>query len=223
ALLGAVDHHFKTAESNVDAVNAMDSFYNQAYRMITSQSAREAFDLTKEPDQIKDAYGRNAAGQRLLLSRRLVEAGVRMVTVSYGGWDHHSNLKSAMEANMVNFDKAYAALITDLKQRGLLDSTLVLISSEFGRTPKINNTNGRDHWPRVFSSVLAGGGIKAGFVYGKSDALAAEPEDNPVTPEQIAATLFELVGIDPHKKIMTPDLRPVEISYNSQPIKEIIT
>jgi len=222
-LLNAVDNHFKIAESNVDAVKAMDSFYNQAYGMITSQSAREAFDLTKEPDQIKDAYGRNAAGQRLLLSRRLVEAGVRMVTVSYGGWDHHSNLKSAMEANMVNFDKAYAALITDLKQRGLLDSTLVLISSEFGRTPKINNTNGRDHWPRVFSSVLAGGGIKAGFVYGKSDALAAEPEDNPVTPEQIAATLFELVGIDPHKKIMTPDLRPVEISYNSQPIKEIIT
>lgn len=221
-LLGAVDHHFKTAESNVDAVNAMDSFYNQAYSMVTSQQAREAFDLTKESEKTKDMYGRNAAGMRLLLTRRLIEAGVRMVTVSYGSWDHHSNLKTAMESNMVNFDKAYAALITDLKQRGLLDSTLVMISSEFGRTPKINNTNGRDHWPRVFSSVLAGGGIKAGFVYGKSDALAAEPEDNPVTPEQIAATLFDLVGIDPHKKIMTPDLRPVEISYNSQLIKEII-
>ena len=160
ALLGAVDHHFKTAESNVDAVNAMDSFYNQAYSMVTSQQAREAFDLTKESEKTKDMYGRNAAGMRLLLTRRLIEAGVRMVTVSYGSWDHHSNLKTAMESNMVNFDKAYAALITDLKQRGLLDSTLVMISSEFGRTPKINNTNGRDHWPRVFSSVLAGVELK---------------------------------------------------------------
>lgn len=221
-LLSAVDNHFKTAENNVDAVKAMDSFYNQAYSMITSQSAREAFDLTKESDSVKDAYGRNAAGQRLLLARRLIESGVRMVTVSYGSWDHHSNLKGAMESNMVNFDKAYAALITDLKQRGLLDSTLVMISSEFGRTPKINNTNGRDHWPRVFSSVLAGGGIKSGFVYGKSDALAAEPEDNPVSPGQIAATMFSLVGVDIHKKLMTSDMRPVEITYDTQAIEQII-
>lgn len=221
-LLDLVDNQFKTAEMNVDAVRAMDSFYNQAYSMITSKTAKISFDLSKETAQTKESYGNNAAGQRLLLARRLVEAGVRMVTVTYGGWDHHSNLKSAMESNMINFDKAYAALITDLKQRGLLDSTLVLISSEFGRTPKINNTNGRDHWPRVFSTVLAGGGIKAGFVYGKSDALAAEPENDPVTPGQIAATIFNQLGVEIHKKLMTADMRPVEIVYDANPIDQII-
>jgi len=222
SLLGAVDDYFKTKESHVDAVKAMDSFYNDAYSMLSSTQAREAFELSKETDVMRDAYGRNAAGQRLLLSRRLVEAGVRMVTVTYGGWDHHSNLKSAFETNMINFDKAYAMLITDLKQRGLLDSTLVMITSEFGRTPKINGTNGRDHWPRVFSTVLAGGGTKAGFAYGTSDALAAEPETDPVSPAQLAATMFHLMGIDPRKRLMTPDMRPVEIVYEAQPIEQII-
>jgi hypothetical protein len=222
ALLGAVDDYFKTRESHVDAIKAMDSFYNDAYSMISSTQAREAFELSKETDAMREAYGKNAAGQRLLLSRRLVEAGVRMVTVTYGGWDHHSNLKSAFEANMMNFDKAYAMLITDLKQRGLLDSTLVMITSEFGRTPKINSTNGRDHWPRVFSTVLAGGGTKAGFAYGTSDALAAEPETDPVSPSQLAATMFHLMGIDPRKKLMTPDLRPVEIVYEDNPIDKIL-
>lgn len=222
ALLGAVDDFFKTRESNVDNIKAMDSFYNQAYAMISSKEAREAFDLSKEPNSVRDAYGRNAAGQRLLLTRRLIEAGVRMITVTYGGWDHHSNIKQAFESNMVNFDKAYAYFITDLKQRGLLSSTLVMVSSEFGRTPKINSTNGRDHWPRVFSTVLAGGGIKAGFAYGTSDALAAEPDENPVSPGEIAATLYHLIGVSPRKKLMTPDLRPVEVVYEADPIEKIL-
>lgn len=222
ALLGAVDDYFKNKESHVDAVKAMDSFYNDAYNMVSSTQAREAFELSKETDAMRDAYGRNAAGQRMLLARRLVEAGVRMVTVTYGSWDHHSNLKGAFESNMMNFDKAYAMLITDLKQRGLLDSTLVMITSEFGRTPKINGTNGRDHWPRVFSSVLAGGGTKAGFAYGTSDALAAEPDSDPVSPGQLAATMYHLMGIDPRKKLMTPDLRPVEIVYEEDPIEKIL-
>ena len=221
-LLGAVDEHFKTREAHVDAVKAMDAFYNEAYGMVSSSQAREAFELSKETDAIRDAYGRNAAGQRLLLARRLVESGVRMVTVTYGGWDHHSNLKGAFEANMVNFDKAYAMLITDLKQRGLLNSTLVMITSEFGRTPKINQTNGRDHWPRVFSTVLAGGGVKAGFAYGTSDALAADPDTDPVTPGQLAATMYQLIGISPRKKLMTPDLRPVEVVYEADPIEQIL-
>ena len=222
ALLNVVDDYFKTRESHVDSVKAMDAFYSDGYSMISSTQAREAFELSKETDAMRDAYGRNAAGQRLLLSRRLVEAGVRMVTVTYGSWDHHSNLKGAFESNMLNFDKAYAMLITDLKQRGLLDSTLVMITSEFGRTPKINQTNGRDHWPRVFSTVLAGGGTKAGFAYGTSDALAAEPETDAVTPSQLAATMFHLMGIDPRKKLMTPDLRPIEIVYEQDPIEEIL-
>lgn len=221
-MLGIVDDYFKTRESHVDAVKAMDSFYNDAYSMISSTQAREAFEISKEPEAVRQAYGKNAAGQRFLLARRLVEAGVRMVTVTYGSWDHHSNLKNAFESNMVNFDKAYAALITDLRQRGLLDSTLVLVTSEFGRTPKINQTNGRDHWPRVFSTVLAGGGTKAGFAYGTSDALAAEPDSDPVSPGQLAATMYHLMGIDPRKKLMTPDLRPVEIVYVEDPIEQIL-
>ena len=222
ALLGAVDEHFKTRESNVDAIKAMDSFYNDAYAMLSSTQARESFELAKEPDVVRDAYGRNAAGQRLLLARRLVESGVRMVTVTYGSWDHHSNLKGAYESNMVNFDKAFATFINDLKQRGLLDSTLVMVTSEFGRTPKINQTNGRDHWPRVFSTVLAGGGVKAGYAYGTSDALASEPDADPVTPQQFAATMFHLIGISPRTKLMTPDLRPVEVVYEAEPIEQIL-
>lgn len=222
ALLGAVDDHFKTRESHVDAIKAMDSFYNDAYSMLSSTQARESFELSKEPDAVRDAYGRNAAGQRLLLARRLIEAGVRMVTVTYGSWDHHSNLKGAYESNMVNFDRAFATFISDLKQRGLLNSTLVMVTSEFGRTPKINNTNGRDHWPKVFSTVLAGGGIKAGYAYGTSDALASEPDSDPVTPQQFAATMYHLIGISPRKKLMTPDLRPVEVVYEADPIEKIL-
>lgn len=222
SLLDAVDDHFMKKEINVDAVKAMDTFYKDAYSMISSQQAREAFVLSKETDATRDMYGKNAAGQRLLLARRLIEAGVRMVTVSYGGWDHHSNIKQAYEQNMIAFDKAFAALISDLKQRGLLSSTLVLVTSEFGRTPKINATNGRDHWPRVFSTVLAGGGIKAGYAHGTSDALAAEPDSDATSPGDLAATMFDLMGIDCNKKLMTPDLRPVQIVYDASPIKQII-
>lgn len=222
SLLGAVDDHFMQLEGKVDAVKAMDTFYKDAYSMVSSKQAREAFLLTKESDATREMYGKNAAGQRLLLSRRLVEAGVRMVTVSYGGWDHHSNLKQAYEQNMINFDKAFAALITDLKQRGLLESTLVMITSEFGRTPKINSTNGRDHWPRVFSTVLAGGGIKAGYAHGTSDALAAEPDSDATSPGDLAATMFQLMGIDYNKKLMTTDLRPVLIAYDGSPIDAIL-
>lgn len=221
SLLGAVDDHFMQLEGKVDAVKAMDTFYKDAYSMVSSKQAREAFLLTKESDATREMYGKNAAGQRLLLSRRLVEAGVRMVTVSYGGWDHHSNLKQAYEQNMINFDKAFAALITDLKQRGMLESTLVMITSEFGRTPKINSTNGRDHWPRVFSTVLAGGGVKAGYAHGTSDALAAEPDSDATSPGDLAATMFQLMGIDYNKKLMTTDLRPVLIAYDGAPIEPI--
>lgn len=222
SLLGAVDDHFMQLEGKVDAVKAMDTFYKDAYSMVSSKQAREAFLLTKESDATREMYGKNAAGQRLLLSRRLVEAGVRMVTVSYGGWDHHSNLKQAYEQNMINFDKAFAALITDLKQRGMLESTLVMITSEFGRTPKINSTNGRDHWPRVFSTVLAGGGVKAGYAHGTSDALAAEPDSDATSPGDLAATMFQLMGIDYNKKLMTTDLRPVLIAYDGAPIEPIL-
>jgi len=220
-LLDTVDNHFKNLEKS-DAVQAMDSFYQNAFNLISSSQARDAFDLNKENLKTKEMYGNNSAGMRFLMARRLVEAGVRMVTVNYGSWDHHSNLNSAMKGQAPNFDKAFAALIRDLSDRGMLNSTLVMVTSEFGRTPKINATNGRDHWPKVFSAVLAGGGVKEGFAYGKSDALSSEPEENPVSPENLAATMYSLMGIDYEKRLMTSDLRPVDIVRGGNILDEIL-
>lgn len=221
SILSAVDEHFMKNQKS-DAITAMDSFYQSAYGMMSSTQARDAFDLSKESISTKEKYGNNAAGMRFLMSRRLIEAGVRMVTVNYGGWDHHSNINSAMRSQAPNFDKAFAALISDLKDRGLLNETLVLVTSEFGRTPKINNTGGRDHWPRVFSTVLAGGGVKQGFVYGKSDALASEPDENPVRPEDIATTMYKLLGINADKRLMTSDMRPIDIVRGGTIIEDIL-
>ncbi|MBL9132965.1 MAG: DUF1501 domain-containing protein [Verrucomicrobiaceae bacterium] len=221
SLLGAVDEHFRTTEKS-DGLAAMDKFYTAAYNLISSSQAREAFNLAAEPAKLRDEYGRNAAGQRFLLARRLVEAGTRMVSVNFGSWDHHSNIKGAFEGQAVQFDTAFARLIKDLEERGMLDTTLVLVSSEFGRTPKINSTNGRDHYPRVFSVAMAGGGVKKGFVYGKSDALGAEPDENPVGPEDLARTMYRLLGINASKRIVVENVRPVDIVNGGTLIKDLI-
>jgi hypothetical protein len=220
-LLGAVDEHFRTIEKS-DALNAMDSFYQAAYGLISSQKAREAFNLNAETAKLRDEYGRNTAGQRFLLARRLVEAGVRMVSVTYGGWDHHSNIKSAFDGQAPNFDVAFSRLIRDLEDRGMLDKTLVMVSSEFGRTPKINNTNGRDHWPRVFSVAMAGGGIKKGHIYGTSDALGGEPDTNPVSPMDLARTMYRLIGINADKRIVADGVRPIDIVNGGSLLTDII-
>jgi hypothetical protein len=209
-LRDAVGRHFQRLEGSENLAE-LDSFYQRAYALVSSQEARSAFDIKAEPDAIRDEYGRNAAGQRMLLARRLVEAGVRFVTLSYGSWDMHQKIGDNMRKTLPAFDQAYAALIRDLDQRGLLASTLVMVSSEFGRTPRINNDAGRDHWPKVFSVLLAGGGIKAGAVYGSSDAIAAEPQDNPLTVEDLATTVYHCLGIVADKELMAPGNRPVEI------------
>lgn len=209
-LRDAVGRHFQRLEGS-ENLAAMDSFYQRAYSLVSSDEARTAFDIKAEPDPVRDDYGRNAAGQRMLLARRLVEAGVRFVTLSYGGWDMHQKITDSINKTLPAFDQAYAALIRDLDQRGLLESTLVMVSSEFGRTPRINNDAGRDHWPKVFSVLLAGGGIKAGTVYGSSDAIAAEPQDNPLTVEDLATTVYHCLGIVADKELMAPGNRPVEI------------
>ncbi len=219
--LEAVDDHFRKLEKS-DALEAMDSFYHRAYAMISSKEAREAFDLAKEPDALKDRYGRNTAGLRMLMARRLVEAGVRLVSLTYGGWDHHDRIKNAMERQMPDFDQAFASLITDLDERGLLASTLVMVSSEFGRTPKINATDGRDHWPKVFSVVLAGGGIKGGVIHGASDATASEPDRDPVGPADLATTVYDRMGINADKELMAPGGRPIEIVDGGRVIKELL-
>ncbi len=215
-----VDAHFSSLE-HCDALEGMDSFYQRAYAMISSEKAREAFDLKKEPDKLRDDYGRNAAGQRLLLARRLVEAGVRFVSLTYGGWDHHDNIRNGFTSQMPAFDQAFAALIRDLEGRGMLDSTLVVVTTEFGRTPKINGTGGRDHYPKVFSIVMAGGGIRKGYVHGSTDPTGSEPDGDPLSVPDYAATIYHLLGIDWEKTLMA-GARPVKIVKDGEVAKGLL-
>lgn len=221
SILATVDDHFRKLEKS-DSLHAMDTFYQRAYSMISSKNAREAFDMSKEPDHLKDQYGRNQAGMRMLMARRLVEGGVRFVSMTYGGWDHHVGINRGFRQQMPQFDKAFAALIRDLDDRKLLDSTIVMVSSEFGRTPKINQTEGRDHWPKCFSIVLAGGGFKRGQIYGASDSTGAEPDHDPLTVEDMSATFYHQLGIDPTKRIMSPGNRPIDIVRGGRVVPELL-
>jgi uncharacterized protein (DUF1501 family) len=164
----------------------------------------------------------NEAGQRMLMARRLVAAGVRFVSLTYGGWDMHNSITAGMRGSMPPFDQAFAALIRDLDRTGLLKETLVMVSSEFGRTPKINGTAGRDHWPKVFSVVLAGGGIKPGMIYGASNAVASEPEKDEIGPADLATTVFYQLGIIADKELMAPGDRPIEIVDGGQVRKDLL-
>ena len=220
-ILSTVDAHFRTLEKS-DSLDAMDSFYQAAYALVSSSDAREAFNLAAEPAAIRDKYGRNEAGQRMLMSRRLVEAGVRFVSMTYGGWDMHAKIQEGITRSVPPFDVAYAALINDLDERGLLDSTIVMVTSEFGRTPKINKDAGRDHWPRVFNIVFAGGGFKRGSVYGTSDPTGSEPDQDPLTVENMAATVYHQLGIAPEKKLMAPGNRPIDIVRNGTVVSELL-
>ena len=221
SLLETVDHHFRTIEES-DALDSMDAFYQHAYKLISSQEAREAFNLKAEPEAVRNRYGMNTPGQRMLLARRLVEAGTRFVSLTAGGWDHHDNIKNGIKQQLPPVDQAIATLISDLDERGLLDSTLVMVTSEFGRTPKINGTGGRDHWPRVFSVGLAGGGMHRGLVHGMSDALGGEPEEDMVGIEDLATTVYNQLGITGDKELMAPGDRPIEIVDGGRIVDEIL-
>ena len=200
----AINSQFRTLEADPAPLDTMDAYYQKAYQMISSDAVRDAFDLSKEPDKLKHRYGKDQfyrgagsqAGMRMLLARRLVEAGARFVTLSYGAWDDHSALQTSFEQQMPAFDNAFAALINDLDERGLLDSTLVWVASEFGRTPKINKVAGRDHWARVFSIAMAGGGLKPGTIYGDSDATSSDPANNPVPLADLHSTIYRQIGIN---------------------------
>jgi hypothetical protein len=221
SVLEAVNEHFARKEKS-DGLAAMDTFYDRAYSLISSQKAREAFNIDAEAQKVRDEYGMNSAGQRMLMARRLVAAGVRMVTLTYGGWDMHAGIVKAMQNQMPALDQAFAALIRDLERTGLLDRTLVMVSSEFGRTPKINKDAGRDHWPKVFSVVLAGGGIKKGYIHGASNATASEPDRDPVGPEDLATTVYHQLGIVADKELMAPGNRPIEIVDGGKVINELL-
>jgi len=209
-------------KQEADSIDAVNSFYKRAYSLIGDENAREAFNIEKEPSELRDKYGRNTAGSRMLLARRLVEFGSRFVTLTYGGWDMHDNIANGMNRQLPAFDKGFATLIEDLSDRGLLDSTLVCVVSEFGRTPKINGTAGRDHWPKVFSTIMAGGGIKQGITYGTSNATASEPDENAVTIEDWAATIYNRLGIVADKELMAPGDRPIEIVDGGEVIQNLI-
>ena len=227
-----VDDHFAKTEKD-DVLTTMDSFYKRAYGMLASPTVRGAFSLKDETEETKKLYGmaglsgplsfRNAGAARFLIARRLIEAGARFVTVTFGAWDTHAYHYKGIEIQMPLLDIAFAGLITDLDQRGLLDSTLVVVNSEFGRTPKVNAGGGRDHWPRVFSVVMAGGGVKRGQVYGASDALAAEPAKNALGVEDYAHTVYHLLGIDASKDLMSPGNRPQQIVLNGKVVKSLLT
>jgi len=219
--LEAVNAHFQKKEKS-DDLTAMDTFYDRAYSLISSPAAREAFDIEKEPAQIRDEYGRNTAGARMLLARRLVQAGVRMVNLTYGGWDMHTGIVAGFRSQMPAFDQAFSTLITDLERTGLLKETLVMVSSEFGRTPKINAQAGRDHYPKVFSVALAGGGIKGGYIHGSSNSTASEPEELPTGIEDLFTTVYHCLGIVADKELMAPGDRPIEIVDGGKVIKELL-
>ena len=220
-LLEMVDANFKSHDES-DVISAMDSFYERAYAVLDSPSAREAFNIRSEPKETRERYGRGSAGARMLMARRLIEAGVRFVSLSYGAWDTHTYHFRTTLRQLPPFDKAFAALIGDLDERGMLERTMVVVVTEFGRTPMVNAGAGRDHWPRVFSTILAGGGLRRGFIYGSSDAIAAEPHENPVSPEDLAKTVYHQLGIEPTKELIAPGDRPLEIVDGGQVVKELI-
>lgn len=222
SMRAVVDAHFSQLEKS-DALDGMDSFYQRAYSMVSSEKARAAFAIESEPDKLRDQYGRNEAGQRMLLARRLVAAGVRLVSLTYGGWDHHDNIKTGISNQLPKFDQAFAALIRDLEEQGLLHTTLVMVSSEFGRTPKINGTGGRDHYPKVFSVAMAGAGLKRGYVHGSSDVTGGEPDNDPVTVPNLAATVYSQIGIDFDKNLIAPGNRPVKIVKDGEIISALLS
>ncbi|MHC4878503.1 MAG: DUF1501 domain-containing protein [Planctomycetota bacterium] len=236
SLRDIVNGEFAKLEADPAPLETMDSFYQQAYTMISSPAVRDAFDLSQESDELKKAYGfgrflenghygqpyGSQAGMRMLLARRLVEAGARFVSLTFGGWDDHTQIRENYEKRMPALDNALAMLIRDLDDRGLLDSTLVWVASEFGRTPKINASAGRDHWSRVFSTALAGGGLKRGLFYGDSDATSSESAKNPTPLEDLHATLYHLIGINSDKELMAPGDRPIEIVDGGSVIDELI-
>jgi hypothetical protein len=209
-------------EANQNA-RAVSDFQREAFNLMVSPDARRAFDLQAEPDRLRDEYGRNTLGQSCLMARRLVEAGVRCVTIDHSNWDTHDNNFATLRRDLLPaLDTGIAALFRDLADRGRLSSTLVLITGEFGRTPRINRNAGRDHWGPVFTVALGGGGIQGGRAIGTSDARAERPATNPHGPENLAATIYHLLGIDPTEDFHTPDGRPVALVNNGRVIQDLL-
>jgi uncharacterized protein (DUF1501 family) len=228
--------HFDTARRSLDGLaetKAMDRFAREAFAFVSGPAARKAFDIDKEDPKLRDQYGRHSWGQSTLLARRLVEAGATFVTVLFAGWDHHWDLKAGMENYLPLVDSAVAALFRDLDERGLLETTLVVLCGEFSRTPKMNDggnggkpmsmgTPGRDHWGDAMFCLLGGGGVKGGQVVGSTDRLGTRPHTRPVTPANVHATIYQVLGLDPKLQLLDPSGRPVSALDDPTPVAELL-
>jgi hypothetical protein len=231
-----VQDRLRGFEADLTTQDTMDDFYKRAKTLLTSQAAQKAFTLEGETEETLQLYGKDVVGligpdarfhpkglaQNLILARRLVEAGTRFVTMSYGGWDSHVDLTKNCLDQMPALDAGIAGLIADLDQRGMLDSTIVWVTSEFGRTPKINATSGRDHWARCYSMLIAGGGFTRGQIYGMSDSTGAEPSRDACPLEDLLFTIYHQLGIDADKELVAFGTRPIEIIKDGKLVKGIL-
>jgi Protein of unknown function (DUF1501) len=218
-----LDHFRRYADKSAgDPALALDEYYDQGYELMSSRQAQRAFDITREDPKVRDRYGRSPFGQRCLLARRLVEAGVPFVTLNEGGWDHHVSIFDKFDQRMPAVESSIATLIDDLDQRGLLDSTLVVALGEFGRTPTINKDAGRDHWSSAMSVLVAGCGTPGGQVVGATDARGYAACERVLSPENFTATVYTKLGIDPGKILYTPSGRPTYLVTDPTPIRELM-
>jgi hypothetical protein len=222
-LLQNFDRGLADTDRQADVVDGLDTFHRQALDILRSDRTRNAFNLQQESESLRTRYGNTPFGQGALAARRLVEAGVRFVTISTGGWDTHSQTFNAHKTRLLpNLDQTLSALIKDLDDRGQLDSTIVYCAGEFGRTPRVNNNSGRDHWARSMSVVLAGGGIRRGYAHGTTDVQGMAPASDPCLPDDVAATIFQQMGLNHHQELMTPTGRPVQLFREGNPIARLI-
>ena len=233
-----VQRRIRAMEADPATLDTMDDFYKSAYTLLTSKDAQKAFTFEGESEDTFKLYGNDTTGsvrgpdgkyhtkglaERLIMARRLVEAGTRFVTVTYGSWDSHVDVKKSCLEQMAPLDAAIAGLITDLDQRGMLDTTLFWLTSEFGRTPKVNGDSGRDHWARNYSMLLAGGGIAKGVIHGVSDSTGGEPARDAVPLEDIQFTIYNLLGVDANKELVAFGTRPIEIIQDGNLVKGILS
>jgi hypothetical protein len=233
-----IQERIRELEADPSTLDTMDEFYSQAYTLLTSKDAQKAFTFDGESEDTFKLYGSDVTGsvkgpdnqyhkkglaERLIMARRLVEAGTRFVTVTYGSWDSHVDVRKNCLDQMAPLDQAIAGLVNDLDQRGLLDTTLFWVTSEFGRTPKVNGDSGRDHWARNYSMMLAGGGIARGVIHGASDSTGGEPARDAVPLEDIQSTVYSLLGIDANKELVAFGTRPIEIIKDGTIVKAILS
>ena len=222
-MLHDLEAYQKNIETSAEPVKARENFYEKAHGIITSPAAKKAFDISAESEKVRERYGRNQLGQSCLIARRLIEAGVQFVTVTDGGWDTHQNNFNSLKTRLLpRLDTGYSALLEDLHVRGMLEDTLVVWFGDFGRTPKVNPSAGRDHWASAGVATFAGGGIKPGQVVGQTNALAEFVTDSPVSPPDIAATIYHCLGVPLHTWYKAQDGRPIELCPEGKPVKQLV-